>query len=101
MNKRIGSAESNKLHNLWFISIDNLAAADEFSTWLSERSKSFDCSSSFQEWLIAHKTFPLSLYIGGVIYRVFSREEAAIWAAGFEAALSLIKSSRQTDNDIF
>lgn len=90
-----GNMANNKLHlnNLYFISIEDLPAADEFSTWLSERSRHFDNSLEFREWLAAYRAFPLSLYIGGTIFTFFSRDEAALWVSGFDTALSLLKEN--------
>jgi len=74
---------------MWFISIDTLADASDFSNWLSGRRVECKNSMAFSEWLAAYKAFPLDFYLDGVVYRLNTATEAAIFLIAWDAAMRL------------
>jgi len=74
---------------MWFISIATLSDASDFSNWLSGKRVECKDTMGFSEWLAAYTAFPLEFYLDGVVYRLSTREEAAIFLSAWNAAMSL------------
>ena len=73
--------------NMWFVTINSVDEATDFSNWLRGKLKRFNDSMGFTEWLSSYKAFPLEMYFDGVHYIFKDRKEASLFLYGFEAAL--------------
>jgi hypothetical protein len=75
--------------NMWFICINTVDDATDFSEWLNGKLKRFNDTMEFTEWMNAYNAFPLDIYLDGVHYTFKCRNEATFFLCGFETAMRL------------
>lgn len=77
---------------MFFVTMDTLSDADDFSGFLRGNLKEFNDSMGFAEWVAAYTAFPLKLYINGVVYTLKDRDAALLFQCGFQCALGLLEN---------
>ena len=75
--------------NLWFITINTVDDALDFSNWLRGKQKMFKDTQGFREWLDAFRSFPLEILLNEVHYNFKDRKSADLFLLGFDAALNI------------
>jgi len=75
--------------NLWFISIETIDDATDFTNWLEGKMVKCKDTMEFSDWLHAYKTFPLEILLDGTHYKFKDARSANIFHHGFEAAMRL------------